>query len=60
MIKILTDYKGKIVWDRSKPDGQPKRKLDTSKAKKEFSFKANTILNDGLKETIEWYIDNLG
>lgn len=51
----LLDYKGDIVWDSSKPDGQPRRCLDTSRALKEFGFKAKTDLETGLKKTIEWY-----
>lgn len=56
LIKRLTDYKGKIVWDKTKPDGQPRRKLDTSKAAKEFGFKSKTNFEEGLKETIDWYL----
>jgi GDP-L-fucose synthase len=48
-------FKGKIVWDTSKPDGQPRRMLDTSRAEKEFGFKAITPLEEGLKKTIDWY-----
>ncbi|MHC4139276.1 MAG: GDP-L-fucose synthase family protein [Planctomycetota bacterium] len=55
LVAKLTEYKGEIVWDTSKPDGQPRRMLDTSKAEKEFGFKAKTSFKDGLKETIEWY-----
>lgn len=55
----LTGFKGKIIWDPTKPDGQPRRILDTSRAEKEFGFKAKTSLEDGLKKTIEWYIENL-
>lgn len=51
----LMDFKGEIRWDRAKPDGQPRRMLDTSRAEKEFGFKAKTNLEDGLKHTIEWY-----
>ncbi len=51
----LTGFKGEIVWDKTKPDGQPRRCLDTSRAWREFSFKAKTKLEDGLKKTIEWY-----
>jgi len=58
LIAELTEYKGKIVWDISKPDGQPRRRLDTSKAKKEFGFEAKTDFRDGLKRTIEWYKQN--
>lgn len=56
LIKNLTGFKGKIVWDRSKPDGQPRRKLDVSRAKREFGFTARTSFEKGLRETIDWYI----
>jgi GDP-L-fucose synthase len=55
LIAQLVGYDGKIVWDNSKPDGQPRRRLDTSKAKKEFGFEARTDFKEGLKRTIEWY-----
>ena len=55
-ISRLMDYKGEIRWDRSMPDGQPRRMLDTSRAKREFGFEATTGFEDGLKKTIEWYI----
>jgi GDP-L-fucose synthase len=55
LIKNLTGFKGKIVWDKSKPDGQPRRKLEVSKARKEFGFDAKTTFEVGLKKTIEWY-----
>ena len=55
LIAKLTDFKGKIVWDGTKPDGQPRRCLDTKKAFKEFGFKAKTLFEKGLKKTIEWY-----
>lgn len=58
LIVKLTGFKGKIIWDTSKPDGQPRRMLDTSKAFKEFGFKAKTNFEEGLKKTIEWYKDN--
>jgi len=58
LISKLTDYKGKIVFDRSKPDGQPKRRLSVNLAKKEFGFKASTNFKQGLKNTIDWYISN--
>lgn len=54
-IKRLTRYQGELTWDPSKPDGQPRRMLDTSKAEKYFGFKAKTDFETGLKETIEWY-----
>lgn len=46
---------GEIRWDASKPDGQPRRCLDTSRAEKEFGFKAKTGFEEGLRKTIEWY-----
>lgn len=55
LIAELVGYQGKIVWDSTKPDGQPRRMLDTSRAEKEFSFKAKTDFREGLKKTIEWY-----
>lgn len=55
-VKDLVGYKGKITFDSSKPDGQPRRKLDVSKAKKEFGFESFTDFDTGLKRTIEWYI----
>jgi GDP-L-fucose synthase len=54
-IARLTNYKGRIEWDVSKPNGQPRRSLDTSKAFKEFGFKAETNFDKGLSKTIEWY-----
>ena len=57
-IAKLTGFKGTVVWDKSKPDGQPRRCLDTSRAEKEFGFKAKTNFDDGLKKTIEWYKEN--
>ena len=54
-IARLTGFKGRIRWDSSKPDGQPRRCLDTSKAKKLFGFEAKTDFDTGLKQTIEWY-----
>ena len=58
LIAKLTGFQGKIAWDKSKPDGQPRRMLDTTKALKEFMFTAKTNLNEGLIETIEWYRKN--
>ncbi len=55
LICQLMDFKGKIRWDKSKPDGQPRRCLDVSRAEKEFGFKTLTLLEDGLKKTIEFY-----
>ena len=58
LITKLTGFNGKIVWDTSKPDGQPRRKLDISRAEKEFGFKAKTSLGEGLMRTVEWYREN--
>jgi len=58
LIAELTEYEGKIGWDTSKPDGQPRRCLETSKAEKEFGFVAKTNFKKGLRETIEWYIES--
>ncbi len=55
LICKLMDYKGEIKWDSSKPDGQPRRMLDTSRAEREFGFKARTGFEEGLKKTIDWY-----
>lgn len=55
LIVKLTGFKGKVVWDATRPDGQPRRMLDTSRAEKEFGFKAGTSFEEGLKRTIAWY-----
>ncbi|MFO8166187.1 MAG: GDP-L-fucose synthase [Desulfatiglandales bacterium] len=55
LIVELTGFNGRIIWDTSKPDGQPRRILDTSMAEKEFGFKAKKDLREGLRQTIEWY-----
>lgn len=57
-IAQLMDFKGKIIWDKTKPDGQPRRRLDVSRAKKEFGFVAKTNFDKGLKKTIQWYLNN--
>jgi len=54
-IKDIIGFNGKISWDKSKPDGQPRRCLDTSKAFKEFGFRAKTDFDEGLRKTIDWY-----
>ena len=55
LIARLTGFEGEIVWDTSKPDGQPRRCLDTDKAERKFGFRAKTVFEDGLRQTIEWY-----
>lgn len=57
-ISEIIGFKGKIIWDTTKPDGQPRRCLDTSKAYTEFGFKAKVPLDEGLRKTINWYILN--
>jgi len=55
LIAELTGFGGEIVWDQSKPDGQPRRWLDTTRAERDFGFRAGTELREGLKRTIDWY-----
>jgi GDP-L-fucose synthase len=55
LITELTEFQGRIIWDKDKPDGQPRRMLDTTRAFQEFGFTAKTTLRDGLKKTIDWY-----
>lgn len=55
LIKKLTNYDGEVIWDTSKPDGQPRRKLCTDKATTNFQFTAKTTLLEGLQQTISWY-----
>ena len=57
-IAELTGFDGEIRWDSTKPDGQPRRCLDVSRAKKEFGFAAKVNFDNGLKATIEWYMKN--
>ncbi len=54
----IMKYKGKIIWDTTKPDGQPVRQLDVSRAYKRFGFKAKINLEEGLRETVKWFLDN--
>ncbi len=57
LIARLTGFEGEIRWDTGKPNGQPRRKLDTSRAKERFGFEAKTNFEAGLRRTIEWYAD---
>ena len=57
-IARLTNFKGEIRWDTGKPDGQPRRQLDTARAFERFGFRAQTLLEDGLQRTINWYEEN--
>jgi GDP-L-fucose synthase len=55
LIQELTRFRGEIEWDTSKPDGQPRRRLDISRAEREFGFRARTNLRDGLQRSVDWY-----
>ena len=55
LIQELTGFSGEIQWDTSKPDGQPKRCLDVSRAREEFGFEAQMQFKEGLKRTMAWY-----
>ncbi len=55
LIKELTGYKGEIRWDTTKPDGQPRRRLDVSRARERVGFEAQTSFREGLRDTIRWY-----
>ena len=55
LIKDLVGFNSRIVWDKTKPDGQSRRCLDTSKAKLEFGFEAQVSFEEGLRETVDWY-----
>jgi GDP-L-fucose synthase len=54
----LTGFRGRLEWDASKPDGQPRRKLDVERARREFGFTAEVELEAGLRRTIEWFRGN--
>ena len=58
LIARLTGFEGQVRWDTSKPNGQPRRKLDTTRAKEYFGFSAKTNFEDGLRKTIDWYLAN--
>ena len=60
LIARLTGFTGEIRWDHTKPDGQPRRALDTSRAREAFGFTAGTSFEDGLRATIEWYETQAG
>jgi GDP-L-fucose synthase len=55
LVAKLTGFEGQIIWDTSRPDGQPRRRLDITRAKTEFDFEAKTDLTTGLQKTIKWY-----
>ena len=58
MIARLTGFEGEIKWDTTKPDGQPRRCLDVSRAKREFGFEAEMGFEEGIRNTIEWYTNH--
>lgn len=58
-IAAAVGYQGEIVWDDSKPDGQPRRSLDTSKAYEAFGFQAQTDFDEGLQKTVDWYLETI-
>jgi GDP-L-fucose synthase len=55
LITRLTGFVGEVRWDPTKPDGQPRRALDTSRAREKFGFRSGTTFKDGLRRTVEWY-----
>lgn len=57
-IKDIVGYEGEVIWDTSRPDGQPRRRLDVSRAREEFGFESDINLDVGLRRTVSWYIDN--
>jgi GDP-L-fucose synthase len=59
LITELTGFRGRVVWDATRPDGQPRRMLDTTRAFQEFGFSAKTDFREGLAKTIDWYRETL-
>jgi GDP-L-fucose synthase len=60
LLAEMTGFKGGIVWDTSKPNGQPRRCLDVSRAEQEFGFRSRTDFRSGLRKTIDWYLEKRG
>ena len=60
LIQTVTGYEGALAWDANRPDGQPRRAVDTSRATRAFGFTARTSLKDGLERTVRWYLDQGG
>ena len=55
LVAELTDFRGEVVWDETKPNGQPRRRLDVSRARERFGFEARVPLREGLERTVAWY-----
>jgi GDP-L-fucose synthase len=60
LVSVEVGFDGRIVWDPSKPNGQPRRGLDVSRAERLFGFRATHGLRDGIRKTVEWFISNRG
>jgi GDP-L-fucose synthase len=60
LVVRLTGFRGRLEWDPSRPNGQPRRMLDTTRARERFGFVAETPFEDGLRRTIEWYREHRG
>jgi dTDP-glucose 4,6-dehydratase/GDP-L-fucose synthase len=60
LIADATDFTGEIRWDTSKPDGQPRRVLDTTRASERLDFHAGTSFEDGLRATVDWFREHIG
>jgi GDP-L-fucose synthase len=58
VIRDATGYTGEIAWDTSKPNGQPRRRLSTDRARDFFGFTATTALDEGIRETVRWYLES--
>ena len=58
LIATTVGFEGELVWDPTKPDGQPRRRLDTSRAHDRFGFEAQVSLEEGLRRTVDWYVSN--
>ena len=56
-IAYFTRFKGEIIWDKSKPDGTPRKLLDTSKIKKELNWQPSETFDSGLEKTVSWYFE---
>ena len=60
LITSAAGFRGDVRWDASKPDGQPRRALDTSRARERFGFEAQVGFEEGLRRTVEWYEQQVG